>query len=88
MNKKSIRIKKEVVFERLLTALDLEASRAKDHWGLLTSREESREEYWLEMNESNSFWHLTLIAHRDKVLAHLCRTRAPRHSALADSSSR
>jgi hypothetical protein len=63
----------EAEFERLCDRIDLEASHAADHWNLLKGLEESREDYALEMNESSTFWHLTLIAHRDAVLSHLCR---------------
>ena len=73
MNTKAIRVNSEAEFERLRDRINLEASHAADHWRLLRGLETSREDYYLEMNESNTFWHLTLIAHRDAVLSHLCR---------------
>jgi hypothetical protein len=73
LNTKAIRISSEAEFERLRDRIDLEASHATHHWSLLKGLEASREDYWLEMNVSHTFWHLTLIAHREAVLSHLCR---------------
>lgn len=63
----------EAQFERIRDRIDLEASHAADHLHLLQGLVEAREDYGLEMNESNTFWHLTLKAHWDAVLSHLCR---------------
>jgi len=79
----AIRVKSDEDFERLRDRIDLEVSRAGDHWNLLKGLEESRAEYYLEMNESNTFWHLTLIAHRDAVLSHLCRLYDKDNGALS-----
>ena len=46
---------------------------AADHFDLLNGLWVSRGEYSCEMNVSNTFWHLTFIAHRDAALSHLCR---------------
>jgi hypothetical protein len=73
LNAKPIRVKSEEEFERVRDRIDLEVNHAKDHWDLLKGLEASREDYYIEMNESNTFWHLTLIAHRDAVLSHMCR---------------
>jgi hypothetical protein len=73
MDVKPIRVKSEEEFERLCDRIDKEVSHARHHWDLLKNLEDSRAEYWREMNESNTFWHLTFIAHRDSVLAHLGR---------------
>jgi hypothetical protein len=67
-----IRVTSEKEFERLRDRIDLEASHAADHFYLLKGLDESRKEYYPEMNESSTFWHLTFIAHRDAVLSHLC----------------
>jgi hypothetical protein len=80
---KAIRVKNEEEFERLRDRIDLEASDATDHWNLLKGLEASREDFYLEMNESNTFWHLTFIAHRDAVLSHLCRLYDKNHGALS-----
>jgi len=69
---RAIRIRSEAEFDRLCDRVDLEASHAADHFNLLRGLVESHKEYYLEMNESNTFWHLTLIAHRKAVLSHLC----------------
>jgi hypothetical protein len=45
--------------------------------------EELRKEYYLEMNESNTFWYLTFIAHREAVLLHLCRLYDQQSTALS-----
>jgi len=73
VNAKTIRVNNEEEFERLRDRIDLEASNASDHFDLLKGLEASRQDYYLEVNESNTFWHLTFIAHRDAVLSHLCR---------------
>jgi hypothetical protein len=66
-------IPNETSFERQRDRIDLEASHAADHLYLLKGLMESRKDYYLEMNESNTFWHLTFKAHLDAVLSHLCR---------------
>jgi ribonuclease D len=73
MDIKPIRVGNEEEFERLRDRIDREVSHARHHWTLLSQLEEISAEYWREMNESNTFWHLTFIAHRDAVLAHLGR---------------
>ena len=83
MNKKAIRVKSEVEFDQLCDRIDLEASHAVHHWSLWKGLHASREDYYLEMNVSNTFWHLTLIAHRDAVLSHLCRLYDKNGGALS-----
>jgi hypothetical protein len=68
-----IRVKSEEEFKRLCKRIDEEASAGADHLHLLNGLDEARKEYYLEMNESNTFWYLTFIAHQDTVLSHLCR---------------
>jgi len=63
----------EAEFERIRDRIDLEASHAADHLLLLQGLVAARDEYHLEMNESNTFWHLTFKAHLDAVVSHLCR---------------
>jgi hypothetical protein len=82
-NAKPIRVKSEEQFERLRDSIDLEVSHAADHFYLLKGLEASRKDYALEMNESNTFWHLTLLAHRDAVLSHLCRLYDKHEAALS-----
>lgn len=81
----AIRLKseKELEFDRLRDRLDLEASHAAHHFDLLKGLDGSRTEYYREMNESNTFWHLTSIAHRDAVLSHLCRLYDQHDAALS-----
>jgi hypothetical protein len=69
----AIRVNDETEFERLRDRIDLEASGGADHWRLLRGLDQAFAEYYLEINESWTFWHLTTIAHRDAVLSHLCR---------------
>jgi hypothetical protein len=69
---KAIRLAGEKEFGRLRSAIDLMASDAADHFYLLNGLDESRQEYSLEMNESNTFWHLTFTALRETVLSRLC----------------
>jgi hypothetical protein len=71
--RKPITVTNEQEFERLRERIDREVSHARHHWYLLKALEKASVEYWREMNESNTFWHLTFIAHRDAVLAHLGR---------------
>jgi len=75
LNARPIRLTsdREAEFERLRDRIALEASNAADHFNLFKRLWASRQDYYLEMNVSNTFWHLTFIAHRDAVLSHLCR---------------
>ena len=70
---KPIRVKSEKEFGRLRDRIDREVSHARHHWSLLKEIEKARADYSREINESNTFWHLTSIAHRDAVLSHLGR---------------
>src|ERR1700683_3994842 len=63
----------ETQFERIRDRIDLEVSHAADHLRLLQGLVASRVDYFLEMNESDTFWQLTIKAQLDAVLAHLCR---------------
>jgi len=65
--------KAEKEFELLRERIDLAVSEARDHWELLKSMNEAQGEFGSQMSQSQTFWHLTFIAHRDSVLAHLCR---------------
>lgn len=76
----------EVEFERLRDRIDLEVSHTRHHWNLLKGLEEASSEYAVEMNESNTFWHLTFIAHRDVVVSHLGRLYDKRKRTLSLSS--
>jgi hypothetical protein len=78
-----IRTSSEEEFERLRERIALEASNAADHLYLLRGLDESRVEYDREMNESNTFWYLTFIAHRNSVLSHLCRLYDKDSAALS-----
>ena len=78
-----IRVKNEAEFERLCDRIALEASDAADHFNLVTGLYASRQEYYLEMNESHTFWHLTFIAHREAVLSRLCRIYDKYQGALS-----
>jgi hypothetical protein len=80
---KEIRVRSEAEFERLRDRIDLEASHATHHWDLLKGLEASREDYYLEMSVSNTFWHLTCIAQRDAVLSGLCRLYDKHGGALS-----
>jgi hypothetical protein len=85
MKAEAIRLRddREIEFERLRERIALEASNAADHFNLLKALEASRENYSLEMNQSHTFWHLTFIAHREMVLAHLCRLYDKDSAALS-----
>ncbi len=63
----------QAVFGRLSDRIDLEISAASDHLNLLKALVMARDDYYLELNESKTFWRLTLKAHLDAVLTHLCR---------------
>ena len=63
----------EAELERLSDRIDLEISAASEHLNLLKALVMARDDYYLELNESKTFWHLTLKAHLDSVLTHLCR---------------
>ena len=70
---KPIRLTTEEEFERLRDRIDLEASDAEDHWQLLNGLRGSFSDYYVEMNQSWTFWEMTFKAHYGTVLLHLCR---------------
>lgn len=83
MKTKPIRVKNEEEFERLRDRIDMEVSHARHHWSLLKALDAARGDYWREMNESNTFWHLTFIAHREAVVSHLGRLYDDTNGALS-----
>jgi hypothetical protein len=80
---KAIRVRDPIEFDRLRKGIDQEASAASHHFQLLKGLDEARGEYHREMNESNTFWYLTFIAHQSVVLSHLCRLYDQETSALS-----
>jgi hypothetical protein len=85
LSAQAIRLKgdREAEFERLRNRIGIEASDAESHFYLLKGLDESRKEYYREMVQSNTLWHLTFIAHRDAVLSHLCRLYDKDSAALS-----
>jgi hypothetical protein len=83
MDIKPIRVSSEEQFERLCDRIDREVSFARHHWTLLRAIENAHPEYWREMNESTTFWYLTLIAHQDEVLSSLGRLYDDTNGALS-----
>lgn len=63
----------EEQFERIRDRIDLEASDAGEHLHLLQGMLDARQDYYLEMNESWTFWSLTFKAHYTVVLSQLCK---------------
>ncbi|MGH9438053.1 MAG: hypothetical protein ACRD22_09180 [Terriglobia bacterium] len=80
---KPIRVKNGEEFERLRDRIDMEVSHARHHWTLLKALDGARADYRREMNESNTFWHLTFIAHREAVASHLGRLYDDTNGALS-----
>jgi hypothetical protein len=68
-----VRVASEEAFETLLNRIDKEANRAADHWLLFKGLEASIKDYAAELNESPTFWTLTLNAHYDVVVFRLAR---------------
>jgi hypothetical protein len=83
MEAKQIRLKSEADFQRLRDRIDEEVSHARHHWSLFKGLQEASAEYAFEMNESNTFWHLTFIAHLDAVVSHLGRLYDKHTGALS-----
>src|SRR5580693_878965 len=83
MSVKPIRVRNEEEFERLRDRIDLEVSQARHHWTLLKALDVARADYWREINQSNTFWHLTFIAHYGCVEAHLGRLYDDTNGALS-----
>lgn len=73
MEAKQIRLKSEADFQRLRDRINREVSHARHHWGLFKGLQDASAEYALEVNERNTFWYLTFIAHLDAVGSHLRR---------------
>ncbi|HEY3827185.1 MAG TPA: hypothetical protein VGL82_21670 [Bryobacteraceae bacterium] len=63
----------EEEFERIRDRIDLEVSHAADHLHLLQGLLATHPNYFLEMNESWTFWSLTFKAHYTVVLSQLCK---------------
>lgn len=83
MSIKPIRVKNEEEFERLRDRIDREVSHTRHHWALLKALDAAMADYWREMNESNTFWHLTFIAQRESVVSHLGRLYDDTNGALS-----
>jgi HEPN superfamily AbiU2-like protein len=69
----AIRIKDSAQFKRLIEALALELVDANIYFRLHNALEEARGEFGRELNESWTFWSLTLQAHFDAAAFRLCR---------------
>ncbi|PYQ61819.1 MAG: hypothetical protein DMF53_14430, partial [Acidobacteria bacterium] len=69
----SIRIKDDKEFDLLLESLASDVVSAHIHYRLFRDLDTARPNFSREMNESWTFWWLTIIAHRDCTLLHLGR---------------
>lgn len=69
----SIRIKDDKEFDLLLESLASDVASAHIHYRLFKDLDAARPNFSREMNESWTFWWLTIIAHRDCALLHLGR---------------
>jgi hypothetical protein len=63
----------EEQFKKLLDALSSDLLDAGHHFRLYRNLQESIDKYSREINQSLAFWGLTLNAHREVSILHLCR---------------
>jgi hypothetical protein len=80
---KPIRVKSDAEFERLLDHLQAEVGQAIDHWTMLENLIAALLEQESVLAQSNTFWQLTLRAHRDAAVLRLTRLYDKHGSALS-----
>lgn len=69
-------------FSRLITALSSDVVDAHIHWRLHRDLHEAIEADPTVWHQSRTFWHLTLTAHADTSVSHLCRAFDQQRSSL------
>lgn len=68
-----IKVNNSTEFKRLIGALSDDIVSASIHWQLQRDLREAMPTYPLVAQQSNTFWHLTLKAHVNAAIQHLCR---------------
>lgn len=69
-------------FGRLITALSRDIVDAHVHWRLHRDVHEAIEAHPIVWQQSRTFWHLTLTAHAEASVSHLCRAFDQERSSL------
>ena len=77
-----IPIASSVEFGKLITALSSDVVDAHVHWRMHCDLHEAIQTQPIVWSQSRAFWHLTLAAHAETALEHLCRVFDQQKSSL------
>lgn len=77
-----IHIASSVEFGKLIAALSSDVVDAHIHWRLHCDLHEAIQAHPIVWSQSRTFWHLTLTAHAETALEHLCRAFDQEQSSL------
>ena len=80
---RAIRVKSRREFDWFMEHLTHETFRARDHWDVWKALEKSFKQYWVELNQTPTFWELTRRAHKDAVILRLGRLYDPHPTTIS-----